>query len=85
MKQFTKNGNNKNVGHQPASNIAEEEIGPLGSAKDVTTPLEVWQLFVKDQFLEKIDTNTEEFQNLEIDFKKRYNLLRNIPTAKQMI
>ena len=73
MKWFTKNGNSRNVGRQPASNIVEEEIGILGPAKDVTTPLEAWQLFVKE-FLEKIVTR-----------KKRYNLLRNIPTAKQLV
>ena len=73
MKWFTKNRNSRNVGRQPASNIVEEEIGILGPAKDVTTPLEAWQLFVKE-FLEKIVTR-----------KKRYNLLRNIPTAKQLV
>ena len=52
MKWFTKNRNSRNVGRQPASNIVEEEIGILGPAKDVTTPLEAWQLFVKE-FLEK--------------------------------
>ena len=74
MKWFTKNINGRNVGRQPASNIVEGEIGILGPAKDVTTPLEAWQLFVKDEFLEKIVTR-----------KKRYNLLRNIPTAKQLV
>ena len=73
MKWFTKNRNSRNVGRQPASNIVEEEIGILGPAKDVTTPLEAWQLFVKE-FLEKI-----------VSRKKRYNLLRNIPTAKQLV
>ena len=73
MKWFTKNRNSRNVRRQPASNIVEEEIGILGPAKDVTTPLEAWQLFVKE-FLEKIVTR-----------KKRYNLLRNIPTAKQLV
>ena len=73
MKWFTKNRNSRNVGRQPASNIVEEEIGILGPAKDVTTPLEAWQLFVKE-FLEKIVTR-----------KKLYNLLRNIPTAKQLV
>ena len=73
MKWFTKNRNSRNVGRQPASNIVEEEIGILGPAKDVTTPLEAWQLFVKE-FLEKIVTR-----------KKCYNLLRNIPTAKQLV
>ena len=73
MKWFTKNRNSRNVGRQPASNIVEEEIGILGPAKDVTTPLEAWQLFVKE-FLEKI-----------VSRKKRYNLPRNIPTAKQLV
>ena len=40
MKWFIKNRNSRNVGRQPASNIVEEEIGILGPAKDVTTPLE---------------------------------------------
>ena len=37
---------------------------------------------MKDEVLEKIETLIEKFRNLEIDFKKRYNLLRCIPTAK---
>ena len=43
MKWFTKNRNIRNVGRQPASNVVEREIGPIGPAKDVTTPLEAWQ------------------------------------------
>ena len=74
MKWFTKNRNSRNLGRQPASKIVEGEIGTLGPAKDVTTPLEAWQLFVKDEFLEKTVTR-----------QKRYNLLRNIPTAKQLV
>ena len=58
MKQFTKNRNIRNLGHHPASNIVEEEKNPLGPVKDVTGPLEAWQLFVKDEFLGKIVTNT---------------------------
>ena len=58
MKWFTKNRNIRNLGLQPAINIVEGEIGPLGPAKDVTTPLEAWELFVKDEFLEKIVTST---------------------------
>ena len=53
MKWFTKNINGRNVGRQPASNIVEGEIGILRPAKDVTTPLEAWQLFVKDEFWKK--------------------------------
>ena len=65
MKWFTKNRNIRNVGRQPAINIVEGEIGPLGPSKDVTTPLEAWQLFVKDEFLEKTVTNTNSFKFLE--------------------
>ena len=58
MKWFPKNRNITNVGCQPASSIVEGEIGSLGLAKDVTTPLEAWQLIVRDEFLEKIVTNS---------------------------
>ena len=58
MKWFTENRNIRNVGRQPTSNIVEGEIGPLRPAKDVTTRLEAWQLFLKEKFLKKIVTNT---------------------------
>ena len=50
IKWLTKNRNIRNVGRQLASKIVEGEIGPLRPEKDVTTPLEVWQLFIKDKF-----------------------------------
>ena len=50
MKWFTKKTNMRNVVRQPARNIVEVEIDPLGIAKDIFTPLEVWQSFVKDDF-----------------------------------
>ena len=69
MKWFTKNRNPRNVGRQPASNIVEGDIGPLGPAKNVATPLEAWQLFVTDESLEKIVTHT----NTRIsEFRERF-------------
>ena len=50
IKWLTKSRNIRNVGRQLASKIVEGEIGPLRPEKDVTTPLEVWQLFIKDKF-----------------------------------
>ena len=58
MKWFTKNTNIRNVVRQQARNTVEVEIDPLGIAKDIFAPLEVWQSFVKDEFLEKIVLNT---------------------------
>ena len=60
MKSFTKNNNVRNAGRQPACNVVEGPIGTLGAAKNGTTPFETWGFFIKDEFLKKSVTNTNE-------------------------
>ena len=69
MKWFTKNNNTRNAGRQPACNVLEGPIGPLGQAKNVRTALEAFELFIKDEFLEEIVTNTN--KRIE-NFRRRF-------------
>ena len=67
LKWFTKNNNVRNAGRHSVCNVVERPIGSLGAPKNVTTPVDAWGVFIKNELLEKVVATTnkiiEEFRN----------------------